>query len=74
VAAATPDLDLIISLDGAIIMAVLSLITPAVLDLLVKYPNCSNLIKLKNSVIILSGILVSIFGTVMTIVEMVNRY
>ena len=74
VASATPDLDLIISLNGAIIMAFLSLITPATLDLLVKFPNCSNLTKLKNLVIILSGIVVSIFGTAMSVMEMVKRY
>ena len=73
-ASATPDLDLIISLNGSIIMAFLSLITPATLDLLVKSPNCSNFTKLKNGTIILCGILVSIFGTTMSIIEMVKRY
>ena len=73
-AAATPDIDLIISLNGSIIMAFLSLITPATLDILVRYPNCSAFHKIKNGLIIFCGIIVSIFGTTMSIIEMVNRY
>ena len=34
-----PDLDLFISLSGAICMSTLSLITPAMLDMIVRYPG-----------------------------------
>jgi hypothetical protein len=72
-ALAVPDLDLFISLSGAVCMSTLSIITPAFLDMAVRI-NCPNWIKIKNWSLIIFGFTGSIFGTVLSILDLVNRH
>ena len=68
-----PDLDLFISLSGAICMSTLSIITPALLDNAV-HENQHRFWKYKNWILVIFGLGISIFGTVLSIKDLVNRH
>ena len=67
-----PDLDLFISLSGAICMSTLSIITPALLDNAVH--ELSTLWKVKNWILVTFGIGISIFGTIMSLKDLIKRH
>ena len=67
------DLDLFISLSGAICMSTLSIITPALLDNAV-HENHSRFLKYKNWILVLFGFAISVFGTVLSIKDLINRH
>ncbi len=74
IALAFPDLDLFISLSGAICMSVLSIITPALLDLTVLPQDSSQLIKLKNVFLVIFGIFISVYGTILSVQDLIQRH
>ena len=70
-----PDLDLFISLSGAICMSTLSIITPALLDIGIRQDEpCPKWILIKNWGLILFGAIGSIFGTVLSVLALINRH
>ena len=72
-----PDLDLFISLSGAICMSTLSIITPALLDIGIRQADggpCPKWILIKNWGLILFGAIGSIFGTVLSVLALIHRH
>ena len=67
-----PDLDLFISLSGAICMSVLSIITPALLDNTVR--DCPKWVQAKNWILVIFGLGISIFGTALSVKELISRH
>ena len=67
-----PDLDLFISLSGAICMSVLSIITPALLDNAVR--DCPKWVQAKNWILVIFGLGISILGTALSVKELISRH
>ena len=68
-----PDLDLFISLSGAICMSTLSIITPALLDNVV-HGDITRLTYFKNCMLVVFGCGISVFGTIISVIDLIKRH
>jgi len=72
-ASTIPYLDLFISLAGAICMSTLSLVSPALIDSATHWDNISWIRLGKNVLIVLFGLLGTVTGSILSIIQIVDR-